>query len=155
MNEEKIPLLENLPYTNTQVAMETTQGNITELLVKYNVESYQWTFYKGQTVLKFMFDNKPFMLIIPKIQAKKINRRFKTSEIIEVDQKITARIFYWSLKSILEIASCNMEGFRLDQLLLGQQIIRKDNKLISVSEVLQENPDFLLGDADQFFLGEG
>lgn len=106
MSEDKYPRLTQMPYYNTKVEAERTKAEILLLLKKYEVEDHQWTSLKGKENLRFIIDTTvqgqqirvAVEFEIPQIKAVK----GPYHEIVEVPGPQRYRIFYYSLKSLLE-----------------------------------------------------
>lgn len=148
MTKKQLPKLNDLPYSSTKISVAKTQADISQLLQKYQIEGYQWTWYKGKTILRFVFNGKPYMLSVPRTLARKyVSGGWKT---IEVEDRITYRIFYWALKSILEMNEYGVMD--LNRLLLSYQLIQVGDQLVSVGDLIEANPNYLLGEPDKLLL---
>ena len=130
---------------DTKVSIEQSQLDIIKLMKKFNIEGYQWTSYQGKTALKFILKGKPHLLDIPKIQA--IKKTKYQEAIVDVREEVCFRIFYWSLKSILEV---NTFGI-FEQLLLPYQLIKTSEGYKTIADSIQGSPNYLLSEGDEIF----
>lgn len=104
--KEKYPLLRDMPYHSTTVSEEKSKADVSSLLSKYNIDDYQWTRLGGKDILRFMFEGdvqgkKIKMAVemeIPTLKAYKGTNK----PLIEVPRKVVLRLFYHSLKTMLE-----------------------------------------------------
>lgn len=145
-------LLNELPYHTTTISVEHTQMDIIKLMNKFEVEGYQWTTYQGKTALKFLLNSKPYLIDVPKIKAiKKFKRRHSLEyheKIVDVREEVCFRIFYWSLKSILEVNTFGV----FEKLLLPYQIIKTaEGGYKTIADTIQESPNYLLPKGDETF----
>lgn len=102
----KYPKLSEMPYYRTKVSEEKTKFEIVSLLEKYGIADHQWTKIGGQEYIKFIFATSvqgkeikvAVQFDIPQIRA--IHGRY--NEVVDVPRSQIYRIFYYSLKSLLE-----------------------------------------------------
>ena len=103
---KKYPRLVEMPYYQTTISPEQTQGDILVLLKKYGVKEHQWTVYGGRATLKFMIETivqgrqikAAVQMEIPEIKALFGQK----NEIRIVPKKIVFRLFWHNLKALLE-----------------------------------------------------
>ena len=104
MKKQEYPKLNKMPYFRSIVNIGKTKADIIKLLTKYGIRDYQWTKFNGKETLKFIFDGivqtKEIKMIVelpvPEIKA------WKGKTLIDVPENQSMRLFYFSLKSILE-----------------------------------------------------
>lgn len=93
-----------MPYYKTSVSPDKTKGQILALIEKYGIHDYQWTYVRGKENLRFVMDAElegqefkvAVELQIPEIWGLYSGQKQK------VPQAQRYRIFYYSLKSLLE-----------------------------------------------------
>lgn len=110
-----------IPYKGTTIPPERTKAEIEKLLKKHGVQDIQWTTFKGETMLRFlwkvtvkgvekeiMFEFKP-----PVIQAKKrvFSRTDQRNIKAIVQLEATAyRLLFWYLKNKLVAVEFGLES---------------------------------------------
>jgi len=106
MNKQKFyPKLTKMPYYNTSVSPEKSKMEIILLLEKYGVDDHQWTKIGGKEHIKFIFDTivqgKQIKVAV-QFDIPELKAVFGRDEIVPVPRNQVYRIFYYSLKSLLE-----------------------------------------------------
>ncbi len=104
--KNKLQFLSKMPYYNTSVSTDKTRLEIIALLNKYDVKDYQWTQLGDKESVKFIMEttiqNKEMKVAvqfeIPILKALKGNAH----KVVTVPREQAYRIFYYSLKSLLE-----------------------------------------------------
>jgi len=93
-----------MPYYKTSVSPDKTKGKILALLEKYNIHDYQWTNLGGKENLRFVMEaeleNQEIKVAV-ELQIPEIWGLFNGQK-HKVPQPQRYRIFYYSLKSLLE-----------------------------------------------------
>lgn len=145
----KYPRLTKMPYYGTEVSEITTKQEIIKLLEKYGIEDHQWTKMGGQENVKFIFDTivqgKQIKIgvqfDIPIIRAKLWQG--SGYRIVDVPKAQVYRIFYYSLKSLLEITQY---GIMKKEDLFFSYIITQlpDGTRGRMKDLLKEEYHFLL-----------
>lgn len=126
----------NIPYKNTTIPPERSKAEIEKLLKQHGIQDTQWTSYKGETVLRFlwqlqvkgvqkeiMFEFKP-----PVIEAKKrvMSRTDQRSIKAIVQLEATAyRLLYWYLKNKLEAVQFGLQS--VEKEFLSQAVVALPN----------------------------
>ena len=135
-----LPNVDDLPYKSTKVSKEETMMEIIGLLEDKQISGYTWGVWKGKRLLRFIYKDKPYALPVPQIMARKTTRH--TEKEIVVDEQVALRMFFWALKSTLEIARFGALDF--DKLMLGYQLVSYQGELIPIAELLEKNPQLAL-----------
>jgi hypothetical protein len=97
------------PYRNTEIDPLTTKMEIDGLLARWGIKltAWEWDLQNGKVVLQFQFEetvqtmklNPVIKMPCPTLWTKGTRRRTEA-----INWKVSMRVFYWFLKSLLEMA---------------------------------------------------
>lgn len=135
----------SIPYEHTTIAPEKTKAEIEKLLKDHGIQDIQWTTYKGDTVLRFlwhlnikgvekeiMFEFKP-----PIIETKRmINTKYGRTKATVQLEATAYRLLYWYLKNKLEAVKYGLQS--IEKEFLSQAVVALPNgKETTVGESIE------------------
>lgn len=101
----KYPKFREMPYHTTTVDPEDTKAEINKLLRKYDIKSKQWTELDSMgEQIKFIFETEvqgKLIKVAVKFDIPEIKCLIR-NKVALVPKKVVYRMFYYSLKSLLE-----------------------------------------------------
>ena len=114
-------ILQKMPYQSTKIAPEQTRSDIERLLKEFGIKDYQWTVYKGEAQLQFIWRiqvsgvekeilfkfKPPVMMALKRTYNTKLNRYEKINVPLEA---VSYRLLWHYLKSKLEAVTWGLES---------------------------------------------
>ena len=149
--------IKNMPYYRTEVSVEKSQADVLKLLKKYGITNKQWTVANKIETLKFgIYDsnNKPRVieLQIPQYVygEKAVRKPFGANQYelktLPIPEEQKYRIFYHSLKGILESVRFNTMSMGLEDVFYAMTLVKIGNKIMKIKQLRPRNAEFLLGE---------
>lgn len=134
-----------IPYEHTTIPPERTKGEIEKLLKDHGISDIQWTTYKGDTILRFlwhltikgiekeiMFEFKPPIIDTKKMIQTKYGRTKATVQL----EATAYRLLYWYLKNKLEAVQFGLQS--IEKEFLSQAVVALPNgKETTVGESIE------------------
>jgi len=134
---------DKIPYADTAIDPEQTKIAIKKLLSEYGIKDTQWTTFKGEDSLRFVFTVKGkdiyFEVKPPEIFAPKrsFNPKRGKYEIINFPMLSQAwRVLYWYLEVKLKAVKYGLVS--LEREFLNQMLVGPPNHEITVGEIIEE-----------------
>ena len=111
-----ITAAKRIPYSDTSIAPEMTQGKIQRMLYDYGAKAVQWTEVGDQVELKFIITDdkgRPFTVRVrpPMLVSRKRTQGKYGSLANFVNKAASFRLLWWWLKSKLEAVSYGLVTF--------------------------------------------
>jgi len=132
-----------LPYADTKIDPEQTKIEIKKLLAEYGIKDTQWTTFRGEDSLRFMFSAKgkdmAFELRPPELFAPKrsYNPKSGKTETMNFPMPRQAwRVLYWYLEVKLKAVKYGLVS--LEREFLNQMLVGPPNHLLTIGEIVEE-----------------
>jgi hypothetical protein len=137
----------NIPYSNTTIPPERSKADIEKLLKEHGITDMQWTNYKGDTTLRFLWQvtvkgvqkEIMFQFTPPRIEAQKRIWSQSDQRTIKATVQLEAtsyRLMWWYLKAKLEVVQYGLES--LEKEFLSHAVVSLPNgKVTTVGESVE------------------
>ena len=137
----------NIPYQHTTIAPERTKADIEKLLKEHGISDVQWTTYKGDTLLRFLWHltikgvekeimfqfTPPIIHTQKRIWSQQDQRTIKAT----VQLEATAyRLLFWYLKNKLDAVLYGLES--MEKEFLSHAVVALPNgKEVTVGDSIE------------------